>query len=96
MHCTAYAKQTGIDAIALDSLMCTMSARDNLQPFIPVQGNIDPMRLFAGGDGLKKAALKILKEFSGGPHVFNLGHGIHKDTPPEHLEQLVQVIRDFR
>lgn len=66
MHCAAYAEQTGIDAIALDSLMCTKWARNNLQTLLPVQGNLDPMRLLAGGPGLEKAARKILRDFSGG------------------------------
>ncbi len=96
VHTRAYVQQTGIDAVALDSLMCTMWARDNLQPLMPVQGCLDPMRLMAGGAGLEKAANKILRDFSGGSHIFNLGHGIHKETPIAHVEQLMAVIRDFK
>ncbi len=93
VHCRAYALQTGVDAIALDSIMCPFWARDNLQNLMPVQGCLDPIRLLAGGIGLEKAARKILRDFSGGPHVFNLGHGIHKETPVEHVEQLVRILR---
>jgi uroporphyrinogen decarboxylase len=96
MHYGAYAEQTGIDAVALDSLVCTRWAKTNLQQRLPVQGNLDPIRLLAGGEGLRKAAHKILRDFSGGPHVFNLGHGVHKDTPPAHVGELVRIIRDFR
>ncbi len=93
MHYTAYAQQTGVDAVAIDTLVCTRWAKNNLQPLKPVQGCLDPMRLMAGGAGLEKAARKIISDLSGGPFVFNLGHGIHKDTPVEHVEQLVKVIR---
>ena len=93
MHYTAYVRQTGVDAVAIDTLVCTRWAKNNLQPFKPVQGCLDPMRLLAGGAGLEKAARKIISDLSDGPFVFNLGHGIHKETPIEHVEQLVKVIR---
>lgn len=93
MHYVAYAQQTGVDAVAIDTVVCTRWAKNNLQPLKPVQGCLDPMRLLAGGAGLEKAARKIISDLSGGPFVFNLGHGIHKDTPVEHVEQLVKVIR---
>ena len=94
VHYVAYAKQTGIDAVAMDSLMCTRWAVNNLQPLMPVQGCLDPMRLLAGGDGLEKATRKIIKDFSGGPHIFNLGHGINKETPIEHVETLTRILRE--
>ncbi len=93
MHCMAYARQTGVDAIALGSLMCPFWARDNLQNLMPVQGCLDPMRLMAGGIGMEKAAHKIIRDFSGGGHIFNLGHGIHKETPLAHVERLVDILR---
>lgn len=96
VHYRAYAQQTGIDAIGLDTIMCTKWAANNLQPLMPVQGSLDPMRLLAGGDGLEKAAQKIIRDFSGGGHIFNLGHGINKDTPVEHVEQLVKIVRDIK
>lgn len=97
MHTPAYAKQTGITAVGLDSLMCTKYAAANLQSLMPVQGNLDPMRVLAGGEGLDKAVRKILKDFSrngeGGRHIFNLGHGINKNTPVEHVQRVVDIIR---
>ena len=96
VHTRAYITQTGVDAIGLDPLTCTMWARDAVQPLCPVQGCLDPMRLLAGGTGLQKAAHKILRDFSGGQHIFNLGHGVHKDTPIAHVETLTRIIRDFR
>ena len=94
IHYPFYADQTGVDAIALDSLMCTRWAAANLQSKMPVQGCLDPMRLLAGEEGLEKATRKIMRDFSGGPHIFNLGHGIHKETPIEHVEQMVRILRD--
>lgn len=93
MHYRAYAEQTGIDGLALDTIVCTKYAAKYLQPVKPVQGNLDPMRLRGGGEGLDKAVRKILRDFSGGPHIFNLGHGIHKDTTIEHVEQVLKIIR---
>lgn len=95
-HCEPYAAQTGIHALALDSQLCPTWAADNLQIRWPVQGNLDPLCLMAGGPALQNGVETILKNFSGGPFVFNLGHGIHKDTPVSHVEDLVRLIRDFR
>ena len=94
VHYAAYAKQTGIDVVAMDSLMCTRWAVANLQTLMPVQGCLDPMRLLAGGVGLEKATRKIVRDFSGGPHIFNLGHGIHKETPIEHVETMAKILRE--
>jgi len=94
VHARAYVEQTGVDAIAMDSLMCTKWAKANLQSLMPVQGCLDPMRLLAGGEGLKQATRKIMRDFSGAPHIFNLGHGIHKETPIKHVEQMVKVLRE--
>jgi len=94
VHARAYAEQTGIDAVAMDSLMCTRWAKTNLQSLMPVQGCLDPMRLLAGGVGLEKATQKIMRDFSGGPHIFNLGHGINKETPIAHVEQMVKILRE--
>jgi len=94
MHYPAYARQTGIDAVALDTLMCTRYAAANLQSLMPVQGCLDPMRLLAGGAGLEKGIRKIIRDFSGGPHIFNLGHGINKETPIEQVEILTKILRE--
>lgn len=91
-----FAQDTGIDAIGLDSATDTRWAARTLQPLIPVQGNLDPVCLLAGGDSLKRAAEKIILDLGQGPFIFNLGHGIHKDTPIEHVEQLVKIIREAK
>jgi len=60
-----------------------------------VQGNLDPMLLLAGGDELEAAAYRILEAFAERPHVFNLGHGIDKDTPIAHVERLLAAVRGW-
>lgn len=92
----AYVQETGVDAVSLDHQVDTKWAARTLQSQLPVQGNLDPICLLAGGDALKLAAEKILADLSGAPFVFNLGHGIHKDTPVEHVEQLVKIIREHK
>ena len=94
VHRRAYVEQTGIDAIGVDTITCPKWAANNLQDLVPVQGNLDPMRLLAGGEGLEKATRKIIRDFSGGGHIFNLGHGINKETPIDHVHHVLKVIRD--
>ncbi len=90
----SYANKTGINALGLDQSVDTKWAADNLQIIIPVQGNLDPICLLAGGDALKRSAEKIITDLSDSNFIFNLGHGIHKDTPPENVAQLVKIIRE--
>lgn len=90
----SYAQKTGVTAISLDSQIPTAWATKNLQTFMPVQGNLDPLCLLAGGESLKSAAQKILDDLGNQPFIFNLGHGIHKDTPITHVETLVEMIKN--
>ncbi len=92
----SYIQDTGVNAVGLDPSVDTKWAARSLQPLVPVQGNLDPACLYAGGDSLILAAEKIIGDLSGGNFVFNLGHGIHKDTPVEHVEMLVKFIKDVR
>jgi uroporphyrinogen decarboxylase len=91
-----YAKNTGINAIGLDYSFDPKWAADNIQPLMPVQGNLDPVALLSGGDALERSAHDILETFSNHPFIFNLGHGIIKETPPEHVEKLCEIIRNFK
>ena len=59
----------------------------------PVQGNVDPLVLRAGGAALDREVDEVMKEFSGGPFIFNLGHGILPDTPIAHVEQMLKRVR---
>jgi uroporphyrinogen decarboxylase len=63
---------------------------------LPVQGNLDPLLLLAGGDEMERQALHILETFADRPHVFNLGHGIGQTTPVEHVGQLLNLVRNWR
>ncbi len=89
----AYIDHTGIDAVSLDYQLPLDFAVNELQTKVPVQGNLDPSYLLAGGKEMKKAAENILNTFSSGPHIFNLGHGVIKETPIEHVEKLIEMIR---
>jgi len=90
----SYAKNTGITALGIDQHVSMDWVSDVLQPILPVQGNLDPFVLMAGGDALSCAIHKIKNDLKNGPYIFNLGHGIHKDTPVEHVEQAVKLIRE--
>ena len=92
----AYAAGTGVDAIALDETIDPAWAASALPEGMPVQGNLDPLLLLAGGEELERRARHILDCFAGRPHVFNLGHGIGQHTPVEHVEQLLAVVRGWR
>ncbi len=89
----AYARETGVDAIGLDETVDPVWAAAELPPELPVQGNLDPLALIAGGEALESAARHIISTFEDRPHVFNLGHGILPDTPIAHVEQLLRLVR---
>ena len=89
----AYARETGVDAIGLDETVDPRWADAALPPELPVQGNLDPLALIAGGETLDRAVDRILAAFTDRPHVFNLGHGIQQDTPIAHVEALLARVR---
>ena len=89
----AYARETGVDAVGLDETIDPVRAMRELPQGLPVQGNLDPLLLLAGGTALEQRARWILGAFAGRPHVFNLGHGIDKETPIAHVERLLAVVR---
>lgn len=88
-----YIRGTGVDAVGLDASISAADAARRVQPICPVQGNLDPAYLMAGGAEMERAAGDILDALGGGPFVFNLAHGIHKDTPPVHVERLAEIVR---
>jgi uroporphyrinogen decarboxylase len=92
----AYARETGVDALGLDETVDPLWAARNLPAGLPVQGNLDPLLLLAGSDALEPAVERILEAFADRPHVFNLGHGIDKETPIEHVERVIAVVRGRR
>jgi len=92
----AYVRETGVDAVALDETIDPLWAAKTLPSGLPVQGNLDPLLLLAGGPELERQALRILDAFADRPHVFNLGHGIGQFTPIEHVEHLLSVVRGWK
>jgi len=92
----AYASETGVDAVGLDETIDPLWAARVLPQGLPVQGNLDPLLLLAGSTELEAAARGVLDAFAGRPHVFNLGHGIDKDTPIAHVERLLAAVRERR
>jgi uroporphyrinogen decarboxylase len=89
----AYARETGIDALGLDETVDPAWAARELPPGLPLQGNLDPVALLAGGAALENAVGRILSSLAGRPHIFNLGHGIIKETPIAHVERLLELVR---
>jgi uroporphyrinogen decarboxylase len=89
----AYARETGVDAVGLDETVDPHWANASLPAEMPVQGNLDPLALIAGGEALSRAVERIIKAFPERPHIFNLGHGILPDTPIAHVEELLAIVR---
>ena len=86
-----YARETGIDAIGCDTSRRWIGSE--LQPLLPVQGNLDPLLLVAGGATLDARVKSTLAALGDGPFIFNLGHGIQPDTPIAHVERLVRLVK---
>lgn len=89
----AYAEATAMDAVALDTGADLAQLAPMLPPSVATQGNLDPMALVAGGAALATEARAVLAAARGRPHVFNLGHGVVPETPPEHVADLVRLVR---
>lgn len=89
-----FLRETGVNALGCDTALSLEWMKANLQPHTVVQGNLDPLLLVAGGKELERRAREIRDTLSSGPHIFNLGHGIVPQTPPEHVETLVKTIRN--
>jgi uroporphyrinogen decarboxylase len=92
-HLVELARTSGADVIGLDTSVDLSFAADAVQKLLPVQGNLDPLALLAGGGALDVAVDDILRALGGGPLIFNLGHGILPETPVAHVERLVSLVR---
>lgn len=91
-----FIRDTGVTAVSVDTSLAPEWVRDHIQPLCPVQGNLDPLLLVAGGDQMEKRVQHILNCLSEGPFIFNLGHGIVPQTPVEHVARLSQMIHNFK
>lgn len=90
-----YVTELPIDAVGLDWMIDKTFARERVQKLKPVQGNLDPMALIAGGRALDESIDAVMRAFSDGPFIFNLGHGITPQTPIAHVEQMLRRVRDL-
>jgi uroporphyrinogen decarboxylase len=88
-----YVDEVPVNAVGLDWMLDLDFARDRIQSQRPVQGNLDPLVLLAGGEALDRQIDAILAAFAPRPFIFNLGHGILPETPIAHVERLIKRVR---
>ncbi|MBC6437934.1 MAG: uroporphyrinogen decarboxylase [Rhodobacteraceae bacterium] len=93
-HYAGFARTAGADALALDTSVDVVWATGHLQPDGCVQGNLDPGLMVTGGQPLIDATRHIVAALSGGPHIFNLGHGMTPDADPENVHVMLEAIRN--
>lgn len=89
----AYAQETGVTALGVDTQTPAGFARQAAPGNMALQGNLDPQTLVGGGEALERAARDVLAAFRGGPHIFNLGHGITPDASPDNVSRLVRIVK---
>jgi len=88
-----YVEQVAVDAVGLDWTIDLAFARDHIQSRRPIQGNLDPLVLVAGGDALDQSVDVVLDAFAARPFIFNLGHGILPETPIANVERMIARVR---
>ncbi len=87
---------TGCDALGLDWTLEISDARARVGDRVALQGNLDPCTLYASPDAIRSSVAEILEGFGSGPgHVFNLGHGIHPEIPPEHAGAMIEAVHEL-
>jgi len=88
-----FAKATGVDCVALDNSVAATWAAKHVQIDGCVQGNLASRHMVTGGDALVTETRQIVEAFSGGPHIFNLGHGITPDADPDNVQRMIDTVR---
>ncbi|HEX9881550.1 MAG TPA: uroporphyrinogen decarboxylase [Hyphomicrobium sp.] len=88
-----YLEATGVNGLGCDTSVPLDQMRKLADSGVAVQGNLDPLLLVAGGEALEARAEATLQAMRGAPFIFNLGHGIVPQTPPEHVARLVALVR---
>lgn len=91
-----FARATGADCVAVDNSVSPEWAAENVQKDGCVQGNLAPHHMVTGGQDLIDATRRVVEAFRGGPHIFNLGHGITPDADPAHVQLMIDTVRAFR
>ncbi len=89
-----FAKATGADCVALDNSVSPDWAAQNVQSDSCVQGNLASSHMVTGGQALVDETRAIVRAFSKGPHIFNLGHGITPDADPENVQLMIDTVRE--
>jgi len=89
-----YFRETGVDGIGVDTAVPLGYAHRTLQPHGTVQGNLDPVLLIVGGPALQEAVRNLRQSLGPGPYIFNLGHGVLPETPPENVQTLAHVLAE--
>ena len=89
-----FAKATGVDCVALDNSVSADWAAKHVQVDGCVQGNLASTHMVTGGQALVDETKAIVRAFSGGPHIFNLGHGITPDADPDNVQRMIDAVRD--
>lgn len=84
---------TAVDGVSCDTAMPLCAVRELAELDVTVQGNLDPLLLAAGGSAMEERVKEILAAMKGRRHIFNLGHGIIPETPPENVARLVELVR---
>jgi uroporphyrinogen decarboxylase len=84
---------TGVDGIGIDTGSDIGAIAALLPPKLAVQGNLDPLAVVAGGEAMRSETAALLDAMKGRPFVFNLGHGIVPQTPPDHVSALLEQVR---
>lgn len=88
-----FAAATGADCVAIDNSVSPEWAAEKVQRDVCVQGNLAPEHMVTGGPALVAATQHVVRAFSGGPHIFNLGHGITPDADPAHVQLMIDTVR---
>ncbi len=89
-----YLRDTGVDGIGIDTAVPLGYAHQTLQPHGTVQGNLDPVLLIAGGAALEEAVRGLRQMLGRRPYIFNLGHGVLPETPPENVQALARLLAE--
>lgn len=95
LNAVRYGHETGITAIAAGTDTPLGDMRATLPERMPIQGNLDPLALRTGGPSLLRAVDQVIRDGAGGPHIFNLGHGVTPDVKIENVHAVIKRIREF-
>ncbi len=90
----AYAKETGVTAVGLDTAAVPAFVNSVLPSGMPVQGHLDPLLLIEGGSRLDERVRELVAAYAGRPHIFNLGHGVRPETPIANVERVLNILRE--